>query len=534
MNNKRAGASAWVRACVVSLGLGLGALAAAAQTVRVSGYQVSGNTLLDPRAVDAVLMPLLGERTLAQLQHAAAAVQALYAREGWGAVVAWLPPQSGHDGLITINVVEGRISAVNVVGATRSSPDAVKAALPALRVGTTPRLRDLDAQLRIANENPARQVQVLLKPGREPGQAEADLQVQERALQQFTLGLDNTGNDRTGDYRASLGWQHASLTGRDDILGAQLQLSPTEPQRVRVLSSGYRLPLYAQRMALDAFFAYSDVDGGNTATVAGDLRFVGRGRVLGVRAAWYLPRWGDFDPRLSLALDRRAYLNRCDVEGLGPGACGPVGESVAVTPLAAEYTLQRAGERPASLSVSLHHNLGLGGSHTSAAAFEAVRPGARRSWTALRLGATLALPVADDWQLRTRVNTQWTPDALVPGEQFGMGGAQSVRGYEERELIGDLGLAASVEVLGPALLKPDAGQGLLRPVAFVDGGWARNHGDAPCVDVRSHCAAASLGVGARYALGSFSARLDLAYALKDAARTQRGDTRAHLALQLGF
>ncbi|MBL8880785.1 MAG: DUF58 domain-containing protein, partial [Phycisphaerales bacterium] len=56
-----------------------------------------------------------------------------------------------------------------------------------------------------------------------------------------------------------------------------------------------------------------------------------------------------------------------------------------------------------------------------------------KSELAAELGATLALPVADDWQLRTRVNTQWTPDALVPGEQFGMGGAQSVRGYEERE-----------------------------------------------------------------------------------------------------
>jgi hemolysin activation/secretion protein len=115
-----------------------------------------------------------------------------------------------------------------------------------------------------------------------------------------------------------------------------------------------------------------------------------------------------------------------------------------------------------------------------------------------------------------------------------MGGAQSVRGYEERELIGDLGLAAAVELQGPALLRPEGGQGLLRPVAFVDGGWARNQGNAPCVDVRSQCSAASLGLGARYALGGFSARLDVAYALKDGARTQRGDTRAHLALQLGF
>src|SRR5687767_2508843 len=78
-------------------------------TVRVSGFQVTGNTLIDSRSLDAVLMPLLGQRTLEELQRAAAAVQALYAAEGYGAVVAYVPPQSGQDGIVTIAVVEGKI-----------------------------------------------------------------------------------------------------------------------------------------------------------------------------------------------------------------------------------------------------------------------------------------------------------------------------------------------------------------------------------------------------------------------------------------
>jgi hemolysin activation/secretion protein len=136
--------------------------------------------------------------------------------------------------------------------------------------------------------------------------------------------------------------------------------------------------------------------------------------------------------------------------------------------------------------------------------------------------------------LRGRLNLQWTNDALVPGEQFGLGGAQSVRGYEERELTGDRGLAASVELQGPGLLSSEVRRGDLRPLLFVDAGLARNADDAPCVDIRSQCSAASFGLGARYVWGDFSARLDLAYALKSVVRTQRGDTRAHFALQLGF
>jgi hemolysin activation/secretion protein len=522
-----------VAAAALMMALHAGPIAAQ-ETVKVSGFQVSGNTLLDPKAVDAVLLPMLGQRTLEELRRAAAAVQALYAAEGYGAVVAYLPPQTGHDGLVTINVVEGKVGAITVSGNSRFSADNVKASLPALQPGTTPRLRDVDAQLRIANENPAKQVQVLLKPGQQAGQADVALLVQEQSLQRFSIGLDNSGNERTGDYRASLGWQHASISGHDDVLGAQLQVSPTELSQVKVLSAGYRWPLYARRMVIDGFAAYSDVDGGTTASLAGDLRFVGRGRVFGLRTGWYLPRLGEFDTRLSVGLDRRAYLNRCDIAGLPAGACGPAGESVAVSPLSVEYSLQSAGEQPLGFSVSLHHNLGLGGSHTGAAAFEAVRAGAKRRYSVLRLAMTAAMPVGEQWQLRGRLNGQWTPDQLVSGEQFGFGGAQSVRGYEERELIGDMGLAVALELHGPGLLGPETGFGGLRPLVFVDGGWARNQGEAPCVDVRQQCSAASVGVGARYAIGPVNARFDLAYPLKSAARTQRGDTRAHVALQVGF
>lgn len=535
MNQRHAGFAAAARAMALAVGLAVAVGGAAAQArVKVAGFQVTGNTLLAAAAVDAVLLPMLGLRTLDELNQAATAVQALYAAQGYGAVVAYVPPQTGQDGLVTIAVVEGKISAIEVKGATVFSADNIKASLPALQLGTTPRLRDIDAQLRIANENPSKQVQVLVKPGRRTGEAEAELQVTEQPLQRFSVGADNTGSARTGDYRATLGWQHASLTGHDDVLSAQLQVSPTQVDRVRVLSAGYRWPLYARRMALDAFAAYSDVDGGTTASLAGDLRFVGRGRVFGARAGWYLPRWGEFDPRLTLGIDHRAYLNRCDIAGLPAGACGPSGESVAVSPLSVEYTLQAAGATPMALSVSVLYNAALGGSHSDAAAFEAARPGARRNYSAVRFGLSGTVAVAEEWSLRGRVNGQWTPDSLVSGEQFGFGGAQSVRGYDERELIGDIGLTASVELAGPPLLGAAGRWGTLRPVAFVDGGWARNNGDAPCVEGTSRCSAVSAGVGARYALGNLSARVDLAHPLKSVARTQRGDTRAHVAVQVGF
>ena len=84
-----------VRACgpmwkqAAGLVLACAAVAAVAQTtVQVTGYQVTGNSLIEPGKVDAVLLPMLGQRSQQDLQRAAAAVQALYQAEGYGAVVA--------------------------------------------------------------------------------------------------------------------------------------------------------------------------------------------------------------------------------------------------------------------------------------------------------------------------------------------------------------------------------------------------------------------------------------------------------------
>lgn len=516
--------------CLLSMAW-TGALAQA--SVKVSGFHVTGNTLLRQEAVDAVLLPMLGTRSIEDLQRAAAAVQSLYAAEGYGAVVAYVPPQSGNDGIVTIAVLEGKIGAIHVSGASRYSESRVRETLPDLAIGQTPRLSRIDAQLRMANENPGRQLQLLLQPGQKPGEAEARIAVEEMPLQRITLGLDNTGNARTGDYRASVGWQHANLTDRDDVLSAQLQMSPTEPSLVRVLSGGYRVPLYRQRLAIDVFAAYSDVEGGSTPTIAGDLNFNGRGRVVGTRAGWYLPRWGEFDQRLALGIDHRAYLNRCSIAGLPSGVCGPAGESVTVHPLSLDYSAQSGGQRALGLSLSLSSNLRLGGTNTGSASFEAVRPGANPNYWALRFGLTGGMAVAEDWTVRGRLTGQLTRDGLVPGEQFGIGGASSVRGYEERELVGDSGAFASFELGSPSLLNGPA-TGKLSMLAFADAAVVSNQLDTPCLEDRNRCTLASLGVGARYGLGNLQARLDLAYTLKSAARTQRGDAKAHFAVNYGF
>ncbi len=511
------------------------AAAAPAAKVMVTAFKVSGNTLLSAARIDDALAPFKGERTAAELKLAALAVQELYARAGYGGVAALLPEQSLAGGVVSITVVEGRIARITTSGNKQFAADNIVASVPALAVGATPPLKRIDAQIQLANENPAKQVEVLLQPGQQSGEIEANLAVREQPLQRWSVAADNTGTKQTGRLRASIGWQHANLWGRDHVLSAQYLTSPTKPSAVQVLSAGYRVPLYAWTSALDLYAAYSDIDGGNTATLAGDLRFNGRGRLFSVRGTRLLERRGEIDQRVALGLDHRAYLNQCSIGNFGPDACGPSGESVSVQPLALEYWVQSSGALPFALGAGLHHNLKLGGSHSDQADFNAVRPGAKPRYTLLRASAHSAFDIAPRWQLQARLAGQFTSDALVPGEQFGIGGITSVRGYEERELAGDRGAFASVELLAPPLANlPGLGGGSVRLVAFADAGQVSNRLGAPCLGDSTSCTLASVGGGARLAAGNFGARLFVASALKRAARTDDKDIGAHLAVSWTF
>ena len=76
-----------------------------------------------------------------------------------------------------------------------------------------------------------------------------------------------------------------------------------------------------------------------------------------------------------------------------------------------------------------------------------------------------------DCQFRWGMSGQVTRDMLVPGEQFGIGGADSVRGFLEREIIDDNGYRGTLELYGPDFGgKVPVSGARMRALAFTDWG----------------------------------------------------------------
>jgi hemolysin activation/secretion protein len=75
-------------------------------------------------------------------------------------------------------------------------------------------------------------------------------------------------------------------------------------------------------------------------------------------------------------------------------------------------------------------------------------------------------------QIRLRADLQLTDDALLPVEQYAVGGLDSVRGYRSFQLLRDYGYTASIEYRIPVFANP-VGARNLQFAAYVDTGGAK-------------------------------------------------------------
>jgi hemolysin activation/secretion protein len=107
--------------------------------------------------------------------------------------------------------------------------------------------------------------------------------------------------------------------------------------------------------------------------------------------------------------------------------------------------------------------------------------------------------LAPDTLLLLRADAQFADRALLPFEQFSVGGIDSVRGYRQDALLTDNGIFASAEVRIPILRLPKM-DGLLQIAPFFDIGHGWNRSGFPNPDPQT-LASVALDYGYRSAIG---------------------------------
>jgi hemolysin activation/secretion protein len=491
----------------------------------IKGFTVTGDNPLGNGDTSRVLAPFLRtDATMETLQKATAALEAALRDKGFGLHRVALPPQQISD-QVTLNIVKFSVAKVNIDGRSIYDEGNVRRTLPELREGHSPNFKRLAVQTAIANENPNKQIQVGLREADEPDKIEATITVKEQRPWTFAAGVSNAGSDSSGHDRLTISGGHTNLFNLDHQFVGAYTTSIQRTSDVKQLGLSYKVPLYAQGGVIGASYTRSDVVGS-----FGTFTSTGAGHTFGVNYTMYLPPQGGRRSYASVGLDDKVF-DATEISGI------TVGVDRRSRPVTFGHAARTESDTSVwNYNVELSLNTG-SGSHNDLASYQNEDPRIDTvHWKALRGGVNYAAPIAQSWLWSARAQFQYSPDVLISGEQFGLGGLGSVRGSSiDRAMTGDKGVSGSVEVTTPEL-----GAGL-RLLGFVDAGWLGNN-SANGTSKPSSDRLASIGVGLRYVRAPFAASVDYGRLLNsskvpltlNSASPQRGDDRFYVNLSVRF
>ena len=499
--------------------------AAAKQRFDVFEYQVEGNTVLPAERIERTVYPFMGEgRTIDDVEAARAALEAAYRDAGYPTVLVDVPEQKVVSGLVVLNVVEGRVARLRVLGSRYFSQDRIIATVPALAEGAVPYLPDAQKQLAEVNTSADKRVTPMLRPGKLPGTTEVDLQVEDQLPLHGSIEINNHNAPQTTATRLLAGLRYSNLFQRDHTIGLQVQTSPQKTAEVKVVAGSYSLP------AQGGTLVFSALRSDSSSFVGNGIGVFGKGTVVGAR--YLLPLMGDkpstdLFQSLSLGIDYKDSDQALQLDD-GTGFTTPI----RYVPFSLAYSGSSTDAAGAT-----DFNLGLVfavrglGSHEQQ--FADKRFQARSNFAILKFGLSRTQKLPLDFSLYGRAEGQISDQPLISNEQFVAGGQDSVRGYLESTQTGDSALRTTLELRSPSLAPKDSRIELLQLRTFADAAYLRLR--APLPGTHERYGLASIGVGLSLkAREGLSLRADLAWPLRDSGTQEAHKARLQASAQYEF
>lgn len=492
----------------------------------IRGFRIEGDNPIGEADAQHILAPFVrSDATLETLQQATSALEAELRKRGFGLHRVVLPPQE-VGATVKLTIVRFTIGKVAIEGAKIYDEGNIRRTLPGLREGESPNFKTLAVQTAIANENPNKQVQVGLRESEQPDRIDATINVREQRPWTAGVALSNTGDEATGRDRLTVTAGHTNLWNLDHQFIGAYTTSIERSDDVKQLGLAYKIPLYALGGVVGATYTHSDVVGN-----FGSFTSTGAGHTFALAFTRYLPPDGGRRSYVALGLEDKVF-DAGRINGVTFGQ-----EARRSRPLSLGYNARTETDTATwGYNAQLAWNLA-SGSHNDLASYRSEDPRIDTvHFKVLRGGGSYTAPFAGHWIWTVRGAFQVSPDVLIAGEQFGIGGLDSVRGTDsERPVTGDSGLSGTVEILTPEL-----GPGL-RLLGFVDAGTVRNNKPDGLANPSSD-QLASAGVGLRFARGRVSASLDYGRLVKgskvplslNSGSPRTGDERLYVTLGIRF
>jgi len=467
----------------------------------IDEYRVEGADSMPQIDVEEAVYPFLGPgRTADDVEKARTALEKAYHDKGFQTVSVSVPQQDAQRGFIVLKVAENRVGRLRVKGSRYFDLAKIKDKAPSLREGALPNFQAVTKDIVALNQWPDRRVTPALRAGVTPGTVDVDLNVEDTLPLHGSVELNNRQSPSTTPLRVSTTLHYDNLWQRGDSATFSYQVAPLNPKDAMVFSGSYMARTDLDWLNVLVYGLKSD---SNVATVGG-ANVIGPGQVIGARGVITLPSRGELFQTLSLGADYKDFKQTLSL------ASSSFDSPVEYVPLVATYGATFQGDkRLTQLNATL--TTGLRGIGSSPDAFDAKRFKATESFISLRSDLSHTQDLPEGVQLFAKVQGQLADQPLVSSEQLSLGGMDTVRGYLESEVLGDYGVAGTIELRSPNIApylevksdNPTGGEPVKfnafdewRFFAFADAGRAWIH--APLPDQQFQFDLASYGIGTRF------------------------------------
>jgi hemolysin activation/secretion protein len=452
--------------------------------VFVREIRIIGSTVFTADELAKVAAPYVNrELTSEDLESLRLALTLLYVNNGFVNSGAILPDQTVTEGVVTYQIIEGRLTNVEVEGNRwlRSSYLQKRFFLDA---GPPVNVNALQQRLQILLEDPRIQrLNAELKPGLHAGDGNLEVRVEERTPYRFSSEYNNFQSPSVGENRGLVTLTHQNLTGNGDVAFAQWGKSKgLDP----LLDFKYSIPVTAYDTTLSYEYRRNTLAVIEQPFQELDINSKSDIYTLTVRQ----PVYRTLNSEIALELIGERLWAQTKLLGepfsLEPGAQN--GRSVVAALRTAQEFVYRSQNQVIAARSRFSFGLNALGATSNA---NGLPDGRFFAWLA-QFQWVRRLGVLDSY-LIFRSDVQLSDDALLSLEQISVGGRYSVRGYRENTLLRDRGIITSLETRLP-IIRNAFGFEYIELAQFFDfgRGWNREQKTPDPDDI------SSVGVGLRW------------------------------------
>ena len=459
--------------------------------VVVKSFRIVGASLIPDAELAEQLKDFVGqELTLAQLQRAAPTLVGYYARKGYLARVI-LPPQEIKDGIVVINIIEGRRGSLRIDRKDGARVDAARVqgfVEHRLGAGEAMNIADLEEALNILNDQPGVTARASVAPGSTERAVDVVVSAEDKPLVNIAVGADNRGAKASGAQQLSGYLSLANPTGLFDAASVLLNASRGTTfgrldYNLAAGNSGLRLGVNASALDYDLVQAEFKA-----------LQANGTARTAGLSAAYPLFRQAERSLSLGVSLDAKRLRDltvagetsnrRVRVAGIGlSGFANDGAYGGGMTQYEASVSAGKTEQRNAA-----------------ALAADLATRQVEGSYSKFNYGLRRLQALGGDWNLSAALRGQSASKNLDSTERFVLGGPAAVRAYPVGEAAADEGWLLSLalgwrasEALAASFFVDTGG------VTLNDKLWANWNAANPRLPNRYQLSGAGIGLDWRFA-----------------------------------